>query len=313
MKTFEQSEQIKKLQKRILDNARSLLPSGPYQRIFDRYVQETGFDEMMRKDPWFQELEQFHSRMARKAYARLQGMRRKETAKAFRESLNLHIKLRPEFAKLQDEYRHGLKKIYPHAAPSKAELAAIINSVSRAEVSVMTRDWSRKAKSQADSTKKYRAAICITDENRHTPQGQYEIARETALIHLRSAKHCCNQGENPFEVSWHVKTAFKLAVKFKDFDFFWEVAEILLKKQDMKLGALSEPDRLERFLMDHWVSSNCDVPDLFDLSRDALCRVCAKGTQNPNYSIDAVDKVRQRLGLRTFRNGRLGKSIHTSA
>lgn len=152
-----------------------------------------------------------------------------------------------------------------------------------------------------------------------------EHAKEFALFHLKQSASLEAESRNVLKESAFVKQAIITAVKKDDLEFFRQVGYVLLKGQNEK--SFRNLNALESFLTVNWVSFSdeqnpladftfCtlvggirdpEVPELYNLSIEALHYICREKKGWKALSSEALEKVRQRLGLVTFRNGRLGR------
>ena len=95
------------------------------------------------------------------------------------------------------------------------------------------------------------------------------------------------------------------AVQDNDLSFFVELGHVLETREatlkDYKKPWLDrpEPSRLVEFLLNYWAEPRDGLPELFRLTREGLAEVCNYRLKS-NYSDDAVQKWRQRLGLKVF-------------
>jgi hypothetical protein len=62
-----------------------------------------------------------------------------------------------------------------------------------------------------------------------------------------------------------------------------------------------KPQRLTQFLIAYWEKSKDGVPALSTLTENQLVRACRRFLANHNLTLEAVVKLRQRLGLKTIR------------
>jgi hypothetical protein len=104
-----------------------------------------------------------------------------------------------------------------------------------------------------------------------------------------------------FESGRFYKKAFLTAIARNDLRFFERVGRVL-RKPALKIRSIPlEPtSKLQKFLIDYWVSDSKDVPDLYRLSIAELTSVCRKHL-HPQLTESAVEKARQRLELIPFR------------
>ena len=128
---------------------------------------------------------------------------------------------------------------------------------------------------------------------------RYEYFTESALKYLQHAELFKQQG-TCFENFPTLTTAFELATARSDFNFFARVGDVLRKRQVTLPEFLSSKfTRLQKFLLRHWAEPKDGVPALYELSMADLTKVCSTSLGNKNLSQDAVEKTKQRLGLKS--------------
>jgi hypothetical protein len=100
-----------------------------------------------------------------------------------------------------------------------------------------------------------------------------------------------------------LKEAIEEAVIRKDFKFFVQIGDTIRKPENPSIYS-PQGYELQWFLALHWVVERDGFGPLCRLSITQLFDVCDKNLTG--QSVDAVEKTRQRMGLITFRNGKLG-------
>ena len=133
---------------------------------------------------------------------------------------------------------------------------------------------------------------------------RYEYYTESALKMLQRADLYKNSGPI-FEDSPILTFAFQYAMAIDDLNFFARVGDVLRKRQDDLGSVLSDlrQPALQEFLLKHWAAKINGIPALCNLSMLQLADACRANLNNNNLSDDAIEKTRQRLGLKTFRRG----------
>ena len=131
---------------------------------------------------------------------------------------------------------------------------------------------------------------------------RYEYFTRSALKILRRAR-LYKQRSPIFEGSIILTSAFNYAMLLDDLDFFAQVGDVLRKRQENQNSVISNvtENKLQSFLLKHWAEKINDVPPLYNLSMKQLLKVCGEHLNNRQLSLDAVEKTRQRLGLKTVR------------
>ncbi|TAK98723.1 MAG: hypothetical protein EPO07_11625 [Verrucomicrobia bacterium] len=97
--------------------------------------------------------------------------------------------------------------------------------------------------------------------------------------------------------------AFQHAMMRDDLDFFARVGDVLRKRQENVESVVSEiiGPKLQKFLLNHWAKEIEGIPVLCRLSRVQLAKTCRKYLKIENLTDDAIEKTKQRLGLKSLR------------
>lgn len=99
------------------------------------------------------------------------------------------------------------------------------------------------------------------------------------------------------------------AVARNDVQFFIRLGKVLARKPKKRPRGIGEkelpvPRGLEQFLIGRWASPTDELPELFYLTPDSLAEVCSHFFGKELFP-EAIVKVRQRLGLKPFRRGKV--------
>jgi hypothetical protein len=107
-----------------------------------------------------------------------------------------------------------------------------------------------------------------------------------------------------FEGSPILIHAFQYAMGMDDLNFFARVGDVLRKRQETLESVMSNltPSKLQRFLLRHWADEVDGVPPLCDLNIYEVTDLCIRRLGNEHLTADAVEKTKQRLGLRSRRS-----------
>jgi hypothetical protein len=106
-----------------------------------------------------------------------------------------------------------------------------------------------------------------------------------------------------------VKEIVQHALESSNRDFFIKLGR-LLASGPLPWGHTGRPNRLENFLLDYWAIKKDRCPELFYLNPEGLSVVCThelkpNADEADEYTAGALAKVRQRLGLLTFRRSKI--------
>jgi len=98
--------------------------------------------------------------------------------------------------------------------------------------------------------------------------------------------------------------AIKHALSRRDFTFFVQMGDTV-RKPRKAISYVLDLKKLQLFLIDHWKEEHRGVGPLCTMSIKDLEKIC-KVNGFGNLTAHSIEKTRQRLGLITFRNGKIG-------
>lgn len=104
-----------------------------------------------------------------------------------------------------------------------------------------------------------------------------------------------------------VKAVITGAADRNDTRFFVRLGKVLNrnpKVRPVERRELHVPRGLEQFLIGRWTNPADDLPELFYLTPESLAEVCSHFFGKELFP-EAIVKVRQRLGLKPFRRGKV--------
>jgi len=106
-----------------------------------------------------------------------------------------------------------------------------------------------------------------------------------------------------------VKKIIQHALDSGDAIFFVRLGRVLARPP-LRWGTTGKLNRLEQFLLDHWAERRDNLPELFYLTPQGLSDVCVhflkpNTASDHDYTPEALVKVRQRLGLKSFARGKV--------
>jgi hypothetical protein len=95
-----------------------------------------------------------------------------------------------------------------------------------------------------------------------------------------------------------------------DIKFFIRLGKVLAKRPVVRSNKICDveiplPSKLIQFLIGRWTTRSGDIPELFYLTPIGLREVCAHCLKMNWLTVDAVVKLRQRLGLKPFKRGKI--------
>lgn len=105
-----------------------------------------------------------------------------------------------------------------------------------------------------------------------------------------------------------------------DIRFFIRLGKVLAKRpinlsKRIEDFAITLPPKLTQFLIGHWTNRSGDIPQLLYLTPLGLREVCAHRFKMKWLTVDAIVKLRQRLGLKPFKRQKIdaysdGERLH---